>query len=122
MFRKLKVCLWFLLSNIVLTFSDQIYHSFEVLSISPMTHNTFIYTLKAPEGLHFPVPLGHHCLMRLPSSLVNKPFTPISYVNATCKEVTQPELKFFIKIYENGVFSKDLSTVVEGKYCVFLAS
>uniref|UniRef100_A0A914YDZ1 FAD-binding FR-type domain-containing protein n=1 Tax=Panagrolaimus superbus TaxID=310955 RepID=A0A914YDZ1_9BILA len=93
---------------------NQKYHSFEIQSISHVTHNAYVYTLKAPEGLHMPIPIGHHCLMRLPNGLdLYRPFTPISYKNSVCEELCPAEYKFFIKIYSEGKFTKDLSTAIE---------
>uniref|UniRef100_A0AC34F6I1 Cytochrome-b5 reductase n=1 Tax=Panagrolaimus sp. ES5 TaxID=591445 RepID=A0AC34F6I1_9BILA len=92
---------------------NQKYHSFEIQAISHLTHNAYVYTLKAPEGLHMPIPIGHHCLMRLPSGLNYRPFTPISYENSVCEKLCPAEYKFFIKLYSEGKFTKDLSTALE---------
>ena len=82
--------------------------------VENLTHNTVVFDLKPPPGLHLPVPLGHYLLFRLPSGLP-KPFTPITYQNAVCDGFYGDNLRFFIKVYPGGQLTPALSKLNKGK-------
>lgn len=90
---------------------DVHFYPFTVTTITQVSRSVFLYTLRAPRGLRFVVPAGHHVSTRLKkgvrllhltlagASFVYRPYTPIGY------SPNGDELHFFIKIYEDGVFT-----------------
>uniref|UniRef100_A0AC34QRB1 Cytochrome-b5 reductase n=2 Tax=Panagrolaimus sp. JU765 TaxID=591449 RepID=A0AC34QRB1_9BILA len=102
------------LAQQVFTIEDQVFHPFIVQKVEKMTHDTMLYHLRGPPGLHLPVPMGQHLLFRLPFLDVQRPFTPISYQNCICTGFSGQDLQFFVKIYPSGKLTQNLAKIGEG--------
>lgn len=95
-------------------------------SVSSITHDTKLYTLRLPPASYLNVPTGHHLSVKaiINGEEVERKYTPVSaLIGNTPPRHSQPAypqdgetVDLMVKLYKNGKMSGFLSSLKEGRW------